>query len=179
MSELVLTVGDLKKFYSRKPLFSNELIMTFMRKFNGNFDIIKHIYLFVIFDKFRKFYYDDIFKYSYIILSLSNAIICEEAKFECFDSFTNFSCDNLSLIGDVIIELLSHYLSNCCISHYCEVNNDCYIVKICYLSRVRFFKISFFKGRKTKNPLYLRNNFSNRCVMTTFNLVKSVGKYKN
>lgn len=175
MSELMLTVNDLEKFYGRKSLFTTDLAMTLLRKLDGKIDLVKHIHQFAICEKKRKYYYDDLLKYSNVIINIGNAIISEELKFECYDSFANFSDNDLHIIGNVLVEVLSHLMNDCYITP-CMLDSDkgTFIIRIFFMARVRFFKISFYTGRSSRNPAYVRNTKSNRSVVTTFNVVKKV-----
>lgn len=175
MSELMITVNDLENFYGRKSLFSTDLAMTLMRKFNGKIDLVKLIHQFTICEKKRKYYYDDLLKYSNVIIDIGNAIISEELKFECYDSFVNFTSDDLYIIGNVIVEVLTDRMKDCYITPcLLDSENETFIIRIFFMARVRFFKISFHTGRSSRNSMYVRNRKSNRSVVTTFNVVKKV-----
>lgn len=171
----MLTIDNLQNFYERNSLFSVDLAMTFMRKFNGNIDLINHIYQYIDNGKKRKYYYNKILKYSNIIINIGNAIISKENKFEFCESFINFTSEDLYIVSDVIIEILSELNEGYRYVLYdFDGEKATVIIKVSFMSMVRFCKVSFYIGRLATKSVCNTSRKSTRNITTTFNIVKKV-----
>lgn len=168
-----LTVDYLQNFYGSKPLFSRDLVMALMRKLDGKIDLIKLIYLYAS-EKKKKYFFDDLSKFSNIIINLGNAIIDDSGEYEYCESLVNFNNDDLAIIGDCIVEVLPKFKEDYSYIHCNGTDNQksSFIIRAKIMLCVRYYVITFYSGRLTRRSSCTSQKSSIRSVVTTFKISK-------
>lgn len=168
-----LTVDYLQNFYGSKPLFSRDLVMALMRKLDRKIDLIKLIYLYAN-EKKKKYFFDDLSKFSNIIVNLGNAIINDTVEYEYCESLVNFNNDNLAIIGDSILEVLPQFKEDYSYIHCNGSDNQksSFIIKCKIMLCVRYYVITFYSGRLSRRSSGTSQRTSSRSVVTTFKMSK-------